>query len=114
MIEQQTALKEAVGESWTQYREMMPEFAEMYDTLSAEAYGDGEIKAKDKRLMALTAAIIKDCRACILYQTDRALTLGATVQELLEVIAVAVSLGGTTAASASTRIMFYLKERRLI
>lgn len=110
-MDTQTELKNAVGKSWTKYREMMPEFAEIYDTMSGEAYADGVIRAKEKRLMALTAVLIKDCRACILFQAERALDLGATVEELLEVVAVAVSLGGTMAASASTRMLLFLEEQ---
>ncbi len=114
MVENQMELKEKIGKDWDKYRRLMPEFAEMYDGLSSEAYADGAVKAKDKRLMALCAALVKGCRACILYQTDNALSLGATVEDILEVLAVAVSLGGTMGAAEATRVMRYLEERQLL
>ncbi|WP_147822557.1 carboxymuconolactone decarboxylase family protein [Salidesulfovibrio onnuriiensis] len=114
MVEKQTVLKESLGEHWQYCRKLMPEFAGMYDGLSGEAYLDGAVKARDKRLMALTAAIIRDCRGCILFQTERAMEQGATVEQVLETIAVAIALGGSLAASASTRVIQYLREQQHI
>lgn len=114
MTENQTALKESIGTAWDRYRERMPELSRAYDDLTAEAYAGGAVEAKTKRLMALCAALIKGCRACILYQTDNALRLGASVDELLETCGVAVSLGGTMAAGEATRLMQYLEERDML
>ena len=60
--------------------------------------------------MAMTAATVHGCRACILYQADEAMKLGATVQEILECIGVAVSLGGTMAEGQATRLIGFLEE----
>jgi AhpD family alkylhydroperoxidase len=46
-------------------------------------YADGAISGKMKRLMAMTAATIQGCRACILFQADKALALGASKAEIL-------------------------------
>ncbi len=60
--------------------------------------------------MAVVGALVSGCRACMLYQTEEAINLGATVDEVLETCAVAISLGGTMAAGEVTHIMGLLKE----
>ena len=113
-MENQTELHEQVAGQWQKYKKLMPNIAESYQKLPEEVYRDGAIDAKTKRLMAMTAATIHGCRACILYQTEKALQLGATVEEILECIGVAVSLGGTMAEGESTRLIGFLEEKGLI
>lgn len=114
MQESQAALREQIRGQWERYREMMPKISEAYDALPAEAYADGALSGKTKRLMAMTAAVVSGCRACILFQADEALKLGATGKEMLECIAVATSLGGTMAAGQSTRLIGFLEERGVL
>lgn len=92
----------------------MPHITKAYEDLPNQVYKDGAIDGKTKRLMAMTASTIHGCRACILYQADAALKLGATVDEILECIAVAVSLGGTMAEGEATRLINFLEEKGLI
>ena len=92
----------------------MPHIAKAYEDLPNQAYKDAAIDGKTKRLMAMTAAIVHGCRACILYQADEALKLGATVNEILECIGVAVSLSGTIAEGESARLIQFLEEKGLI
>ncbi len=58
--------------------------------------------------MAMTAATVHGCRACTLYQAEEALNLGASKEEILECISVAVSLGNTMTAGQATRLIGYL------
>ena len=110
MTESQVELIESIGHAWNQYRALMPEVAAAYDLLPEQVYRDGALSAKIKRLMALVAAIVHGCRACVLFQTERSLEEGATVAEILESCSVAVSLGGTMGAGETTRVVAYLKE----
>jgi AhpD family alkylhydroperoxidase len=64
--------------------------------------------------MALSGALIHGCRACILFQAEHALSLGASVEEILEACSVAISLGGTMAAGETTRVVRFLQEKGLI
>jgi hypothetical protein len=56
-----------------------------------------KLSGKIKRMMALTGALVHGCRACILYQTEEALTLG-----------------GTMGAGETTRVVQFLEEKRLL
>ncbi|MGE4421037.1 MAG: carboxymuconolactone decarboxylase family protein [Pseudodesulfovibrio sp.] len=114
MTENQMELHGNIGANWKAYKEAMPEIAEAYEALPMEVYKDGEVSGKHKRLMALVGALVSGCRGCILFQTDNALNLGATVGEILETCAVAVSLGGTMGSSQTARVVEYLRERGLM
>ncbi|WP_022666797.1 carboxymuconolactone decarboxylase family protein [Desulfospira joergensenii] len=114
MLENQIQLKEQIHGQWNRYKELMPDLVRAYDELPGQAYSDGAIDAKTKRLMAMTAAMIHGCRACILYQADEALKLGASAREMLECVGVAVSLGGTMAEGQATRLIGFLEEKEVI
>ncbi len=112
--ENQTDLREEVMTTFSAYRKLMPAVGDAYDVLPAAVYKDGALSGKVKRLMALSGSLVHGCRACILFQTDHALNLGASVAEILEACSVAISLGGTMAAGETTRVIKFLQERGLI
>lgn len=114
MTESQIAVKARIEENWKAYMTYMPEVAEAYEQLPQEVYKDGVVSGKHKRLMGLVGALIGGCRACILYQTGQSLERGATVEEILESCAVAVSLGGTMASGQTSRVVDYLREMDLM
>lgn len=60
--------------------------------------------------MALTLALGAGCRNCILAQTRNALNDGATKEEILETLSVAVSMRGTTGVAESLRVVQLMDE----
>ena len=106
----QLELQTETMDGFLKFKELMPHIRKPYEELSAETYKDGALDEKTKRLMALVGALVHGCRACILFQTERAMELGAGVEEILESCAVAVSLGGTMAAGETTRVVQLLME----
>ncbi len=66
--------------------------------LHKKATEDGALSRKTKELMALAVSIAVRCEGCIAYHTHDAITAGATRQELLETIGVAIMMGGGPAA----------------
>jgi len=113
MAQQEKLIGEIV-QMWEIYEKCMPDVARAYDELPMEVYKDGVLSGKIKRLMALTGALVHGCRACILYQTEEALVLGATAEEILEACSVAISLGGTMGAGETTRVVQFLEEKGLL
>lgn len=114
MTEKQMEVKQSIADNWDAYRKAMPEIADAYDPLPMEVYKDGYITGKHKRLMAMVAALCSGCRGCILFQTGEALKLGATVDEVLEACAVAISLGGTMGSAQVSRVVEFLREEGLM
>jgi AhpD family alkylhydroperoxidase len=66
--------------------------------LHKKAVEDGALSAKTKELMALAIGIAVQCEGCIAYHVHDALKAGATRQELLETIGVAIMMGGGPAS----------------
>ena len=113
-MENQTELLDTIRELFQSYKHQLPDVGEAYDSLPAGVYKDGALQGKTKRLMALSASLTHGCQACILFQTEHALNLGASVEEILEACGVAISIGGTMAAGETTRVVKYLGEKGLI
>ncbi len=63
--------------------------------LDNKAYINGALPAKTKELMGLAASMVLRCNDCIFYHIDRAITEGATKEELLETFNVALIVGGS-------------------
>ena len=111
---QQEKLSTEISELWDIYKKCMPAVARAYDELPMEVYKDGVLSGKIKRLMAVVGALVRGCKACILFQTEEALSLGATAEEILEACAVAISLGGTMGAGETIRVVQFLEEKVLL
>ncbi len=62
--------------------------------LHKKSVEEGALSAKVKELMALAISIAARCEGCIAYHVHDAVAAGATRQELLETIGVAVMMGG--------------------
>jgi AhpD family alkylhydroperoxidase len=62
--------------------------------LRRESLADGVLGRKHKGLIALGIAIAARCDACIAYHLHDALRAGATRQEIIETIGVAMMMGG--------------------
>jgi AhpD family alkylhydroperoxidase len=62
--------------------------------LHKKAVEDGALSRKTKEMMALAIGIVVGCEGCIAYHVHDAITAGATRQELLETIGVALLMGG--------------------
>lgn len=110
MIESQSEVRDRVKQSFMTYKKLLPDVGRAYDELPSEVFKDGALRGKTKRMMALVGALVHGCRACELFQTEKALEAGATVEEILEACAVAISLGGTMAAGETTRVVQFLTE----
>jgi AhpD family alkylhydroperoxidase len=62
--------------------------------LHKKAVEAGALDSKTKELMALAISIVVHCEGCIAYHVHDAVAAGATRQELLETIGVALLMGG--------------------
>ena len=69
-----------------------------FANLHAAACASGALNTKTKELVALAIAVATHCDSCIAYHVRDALTAGATRNELLETLGVAVMMGGGPAA----------------
>ena len=71
-----------------------PGIAEGFATLHKTAAKDGSLTAKTKELIALGIAIAIRCEGCIACHVMDAVKAGATQEDIVETIGVAILMGG--------------------
>jgi AhpD family alkylhydroperoxidase len=81
-----------------------------YSAFRKQVYADGALSLKTKRLIALACGLMAGCTRCVQGQTRDAIAVGATRQEVLEAVAVAVVMGGTAVSAETWRVMKVLEE----
>jgi len=81
-----------------------------YTAFRQAVYKDGALNLKTKRLIALACGLQGGCTRCVQGQTKDAISAGATKEEVLEAVAVAVVMGGTTVSAETWRVVKVLEE----
>lgn len=111
MSESQMELNENRVRQLEAFARLLPDVLGRVRDQAVETYRDGVLDGKTKRLMALAIALGAGCRNCVLGQASFALEKGATREEILETIAVVVSMRGTTGVAESLRVIQFLEEQ---
>lgn len=101
---------------YTETGELRAEFARglpvmaAYTTFRRGVYQDGALTLKNKRLIALACGLQSGCTRCTQGQTQDAIAAGATKDEVLEAVSVAVVMGGTAVSAETWRVVKVLQE----
>lgn len=72
----------------------MPDVAAGFAQLAKAAIAPGALDSKTKELIALAIGIAARCDGCLAFHVKAAIRYGATREEVLETIGVAVYMGG--------------------
>jgi AhpD family alkylhydroperoxidase len=81
-------------EPYRELGERIPSVLAGYNALSTAAMAEGALAMKVKELIALAIAITRECDGCIAAHARGAARRGATVEEVAEMIGVAISMNG--------------------
>ena len=73
-------------------------------------FANGHLPAKVKELIALGISVVINCESCMQWHTEQAAKAGATEEEILEAIEVAIEMGGGP-ATVSARFALAVMER---
>jgi AhpD family alkylhydroperoxidase len=65
-----------------------------FSALAGAATKDGALDGKTKELLAVAISIAVRCDGCIAFHTKAALRLGASREEIMETVAIALYMGG--------------------
>jgi AhpD family alkylhydroperoxidase len=65
-----------------------------FSSLHKAAVADGALSTKTKELIALAIAVSARCDGCIAFHTHDALKAGATSEEVMDALGVAILMGG--------------------
>ncbi len=92
------------------FDEGLPDVMQSYSVFRKTVYRDGVLSLKFKRLIALACGLQSGCTRCVQGQTKDAVSAGASKEEILEAVAVAIVMGGTTVSAETWRIVKVLEE----
>ncbi len=84
----------SLSEAISNYRAVAPEVAQGFSGLASAASGPGVLDMKTKELIALAIGIAGRCDGCIGFHTAAAIKHGASRDEVLETIGMAIYMGG--------------------
>ncbi len=76
------------------YRKQAPDVAKAFSALAGAATTPAALSVKTKELIALAIGIAGRCDGCIGFHTAAAIRHGASRDEILETIGVAIYMGG--------------------
>jgi AhpD family alkylhydroperoxidase len=82
-----------------------PQTMAAFRTLTGEASKAGTLPAKVKELVAVAIAVHQGCADCILFHVSNAGHHGASREELAEILAVAIEMGGGPSAVYAGRAL---------
>ena len=77
-------------------------------------FSDGALPKKAKELIAVGISVVIDCESCMQWHIEQAAKAGASMQEVLEAIEVAMEMGGgpaTVSARFALEVMDSIYEQ---
>jgi AhpD family alkylhydroperoxidase len=75
-------------------KELSPEIHSALEHIRGVAFRDGGVAGKHKLLVALAIAASIKCEPCVRIYAEKAVRAGATLDEAVEILNVAMALGG--------------------
>lgn len=93
MIEDWTALIDAMNGGVRELRQGAPEVMKSFAEMARAAHGGAALDGKTKELIALGISVATRCSPCIAYHAEGAAKKGASREEVLETMATAIYMG---------------------
>lgn len=97
-------------QSISELESKIPETMNSFNMLHEASIKKGVLSSKTKELIALGIAITLRCDGCIAFHVHDAINSGATSEEIIETIGVAVLMGGGPAVVYGSEAMDALEE----
>ena len=89
---------------------MSPDVVKGYRAISDAGAKTVQLSAKTRELIALAVAVSLRCDGCIAVYTDAALKHGATKEEIIEALGVAIGMNAGATLVYSARVMDAFQE----
>ena len=98
MVKDYVEIANAVTSGVGLLRQGAPEAMKAFGALAMASTAHNTLDTKTKELMALAIGIAVHCDGCVAYHTKMALQNGASRQEVVETVALAIYMGGGPSA----------------
>lgn len=90
--------------------EACPAISAARNIYTEEVYKDAALSAKMKRLIGVAISVKSGSFSPLVNQTRRAVDLGATKEEVMEAVAVAIAMGGISIVEHGANVVKVLEE----
>ncbi|MCS6958905.1 MAG: carboxymuconolactone decarboxylase family protein [Pseudanabaenaceae cyanobacterium SKYGB_i_bin29] len=91
-------------------QEALPEVMKSFYALNKSASARGALDTKTKELIALALAVGSRCDDCIAFHTQAVLQEGASKEEIMETLAIAVFMGGGPSLMYAAHVIEAMEE----
>jgi AhpD family alkylhydroperoxidase len=99
------AYQQQVGATIGEIGKLSPDIVRGYRQLSDAGAKTSHLDAKTRELIAIAVGVTRQCDGCIVTHTDQALKQGATREEIVEALGVAIAVNAGAALVYSSRVM---------
>lgn len=101
---------EQVRTTMSMYAKESPDTMAGFIQLHKAGSTDGALSAREKELIALAIGIVIRCDGCIAFHVHDAIKAGATYDEIVDAIGVAILMGGAPAVVYGSQALEALKQ----
>ncbi|MDD9878608.1 MAG: carboxymuconolactone decarboxylase family protein [Magnetovibrio sp.] len=88
------AVRGELSAAIAELRKGIPETMQGFSDMAAAATADGVLDPKTKELVAIAIAVAARCDGCIAFHARAAVRFGASREEILETLGMAIYMGG--------------------
>lgn len=110
MAQSYLELDKEVQQQLNEYARESPDLMRSFMQLHQNSSRDGALPRKIKELIALSISICVHCDGCIAYHVNDSIEAGATHEEIVEAIGVAILMGGGPSVVYGSKALQALKE----
>ena len=82
----------------------------MFSAVEEKAFADGTLSRMHKELIATGISVVTDCESCMEWHIHEALKAGATPEQVIEAVGVAIEIGAgkaTVSARFAMKVLEY-------
>jgi AhpD family alkylhydroperoxidase len=104
------ALTQEISKELSQFRKEVSEPMARFDAMAKSAMAEGVLSALNKELIATAIAVSARCEGCVGYHVRGLVKLGATREQVNEMLAVAVYMGGGPSLMFAAEVLHAFEE----
>lgn len=105
-----TELTGELSQSLREIRRAIPEVTNGFSAMAKAATAEGVIDAKTKELLAMGIAVAVRCQGCLGFHAQALVKLGATREEFMEMLGIAVYMGGGPSLMTAAEALMAFEE----
>jgi AhpD family alkylhydroperoxidase len=104
------ALTQEISKELSQFRKETSVPMAGFDAMAKSAMEEGVLSALNKELIATAIAVAARCEGCVGYHVRSLVRLGATREQINEMLAVAVYMGGGPSLMFAAEVLHAFEE----